>query len=134
MTPVFGMIATLVPAEVSIAKSIDPPPPPLAVTGQGDVARLDLRGLVTAVRAHDVDLKPVIGDAVGKVGAPLHDDDGCREVDVEIVELHGAAQPVGVDVHERVRRGSLRGCVRARTNVGLVTAPRTRRGPRRCRG
>ena len=35
--------------------------------------------------------------------APLHHDDGLGEVgvEVEVVELGGAAEPVGVDVHER---------------------------------
>ena len=53
-------------------------------------------------RAGDADLQPRLGEVLGHPLAPLDDGDGAVEggVEVEVVELGGAAEAVGVDVHE----------------------------------
>ena len=67
------------------------------------------------------------GQRLGQALAPLHDGDRLLDVgvEVEVVELGGAAEPVGVDVDQRRARRSSEGCTRAITKVGEVTSPRT---------
>ena len=74
----------------------------------------------------DPDLEPRLGQSLGDPLAPLDDRDGVveRGVEVEVVELVDAAQPVGVDVHQAGPSTS-DGWTRAITNVGEVTSPRT---------
>lgn len=53
------------------------------------------------------DLQAVLGQVLGHTPPPLDDDDAALQVgvQVEVVQLDGAAQPVGVDVDEiRARR------------------------------
>ena len=80
-----------------------------------------------AQRPDDPDLEPRLGQPLGDPLAPLDDRDGVveRGVEVEVVELVDAAEPVGVDVHQRAGRRPSDGCTRAITNVGEVTSPRT---------
>ena len=89
---------------------------------------LDVPVLVLVLVAHDVDLQPRLGEPLGQPLAPLDDGDGLveRGVEVEVVELGDAAEPVGVDVDQAGPPTSL-GCTRAMTKVGEVTAPRTPR-------
>src|SRR3954449_2058308 len=49
-----------------------------------------------------VDLEPVVPGLLDQAAAPLDDGDagGCAGVQVEVVQLAGPAQPVGVDVHQ----------------------------------
>src|SRR4051794_10888175 len=60
-------------------------------------------GETAAVRVvQQVDLEPVVPGLLDEAAAPLDDGDagGCAGVEVEVVQLAGSAQPVGVDVHQ----------------------------------
>ena len=59
--------------------------------------------LVLVLVADDVDLEAGLGEPLGQPLAPLDHGDGLveRGVEVEVVELGDAAEPVGVDVHQR---------------------------------
>lgn len=49
----------------------------------------------------ELDLPPRLADAVHHAPAPLHDHDRAVDIDVEVVQLQGRAQPIGVHVHQR---------------------------------
>ncbi len=68
-------------------------------TGVTVASRSSLVAGVVAVERH---LEPVGGQRLGQALAPLDHGHGEVEVgvEVEVVELRGAAEPVGVDVHE----------------------------------
>jgi hypothetical protein len=53
-----------------------------------------------AGRTLDLNVEPRRRDAVKHAPPPLDDDDATRKVNVEVVELERAGEPVGVDVHE----------------------------------
>ena len=76
------------------------------MAGDGDESRLNRFLSVRYVdararRSSDVDLDPVFGHSVEHSGGPFDHHDRRRPVDVEIVELRRAAEPVGVHVHKR---------------------------------
>src|SRR5664279_4501226 len=126
-TPWESTIATLVPADVSIARYIEPPHvcPLCAISCHRDgerlyrffgkiircrllaarVCRTSLRLVTDSITgsggSRDINVQPRFADAVEQPSTPFDDDDGCVEVDVEIVELYSAAQPIGIDVHKR---------------------------------
>ena len=60
--------------------------------------------------ADDPDLQPRLGQPLGDPLSPLDDGDRLveRGVEIEVVELVGAAEPVGVDVHQRRAAGHRR--------------------------
>ena len=99
------------PAEVGVADVRDegdhPSPRKENACQRGPTGRdLDaavLVVLVVLVVADDVDLQPRLREALGQPLAPLDDGDGLVEggVEVEVVELGDAAEPVGVGVHQR---------------------------------
>ena len=51
--------------------------------------------------AVELDLPPRVAEPVDHAAAPLDDDRRTVEVDVEVVQLGGRSEPVGVHVHER---------------------------------
>ena len=57
---------------------------------------------VTVLIGLDRDLQAVLGESLGQPGPPLHHGDGARHVgvQVQVVHLADAAEPVGVGVHQ----------------------------------
>ena len=73
-------------------------------------------------------LEPFVRETLRHALAPLDHRDRVvqRRVEVEVVELLDAPEPVGVDV-DQGRPLTADGCTRAITNVGEVISPRTPR-------
>ena len=100
-------------------------PPKRSSRQRGPTGR-QRRACGVVVGAGQGELQPVDRERLGQSLAPLHDRDGVLEVgvQVEVVELGGAAQAVGVDVDSGGPSPS-EGCTREITKVGEVTSPRT---------
>src|SRR5213593_138593 len=82
---------------------------------------------ITVLIGLDRYLQAVLGERFGQAGAPLHHGDRAARVgiQVQVVHLAEAAEPVGVRVHQGGPGPATGGCTRAMTNVGEVTGPRT---------
>jgi hypothetical protein len=52
------------------------------------------------MRPNDVDLEPVVGNAVEKSCAPFDHHYRSLEVDIQIIELDRAAEAIGIHVHQ----------------------------------
>ena len=82
---------------------------------------------VVVVRGSGTSSSRSIDERLGQALAPLHHGDRVDDVgvEVEVVELGGATEPVGVDVDRAAVRRPSDGCTREITKVGEVTSPRT---------
>src|SRR6516225_6616877 len=66
--------------------------------GDDPARRIDAAPVILPI---ELDLPPGLAQTVDHPAAPLDDNDGVVDVHIEIVELGGRPEPVGVDVHER---------------------------------